>query len=167
MSVSSERAARALKLFDAARVEGPPGEQRLRAMQKVLEDQEAGAVLVVTVTKCQARQYGDQMQCGRCGLSWDTNDPERPECSSTERRVKDRPAAAPADAWIDDYGHVKMRLGLVPFAGMRLYVQPWVQIGPSRVSLAAVDGPTLRDCYLSVEAPDGRASLVKFVRDAD
>lgn len=29
---------------------------------------------------CQARQYGDQMICGACGLQWDTNDPEPPQC---------------------------------------------------------------------------------------
>ena len=29
---------------------------------------------------CEARQYSDQMQCGRCGLAWDVNDPEPPEC---------------------------------------------------------------------------------------
>ena len=30
---------------------------------------------------CQARQYSDQMQCGRCGLAWDVSDPEPPRCS--------------------------------------------------------------------------------------
>lgn len=29
---------------------------------------------------CQARRYGDQMQCGQCGLSWDVSDAERPAC---------------------------------------------------------------------------------------
>lgn len=29
---------------------------------------------------CKARQYNDQMQCGRCGLAWDVNDPEPPAC---------------------------------------------------------------------------------------
>lgn len=29
---------------------------------------------------CKARQYSDQMQCGACGLAWDVNDPEPPEC---------------------------------------------------------------------------------------
>lgn len=28
---------------------------------------------------CMARQYSDQMQC-QCGLAWDVNDPEPPEC---------------------------------------------------------------------------------------
>ena len=32
------------------------------------------------MTTCQARQYGDQMCCGKCGLTWDVNDPEPPEC---------------------------------------------------------------------------------------
>lgn len=29
---------------------------------------------------CQARQYSDQMQCGRCALQWDTNDTNPPGC---------------------------------------------------------------------------------------
>lgn len=30
--------------------------------------------------ECHARQYGDQMCCGKCALTWDVNDPEPPEC---------------------------------------------------------------------------------------
>lgn len=29
---------------------------------------------------CLARQYSDQMVCHKCGLVWDMNDPEPPEC---------------------------------------------------------------------------------------
>lgn len=29
---------------------------------------------------CGARRCNDEMQCGACGLSWDVNDPEPPEC---------------------------------------------------------------------------------------
>lgn len=29
---------------------------------------------------CDARQYSDQMLCDTCGLQWDVNDPEPPEC---------------------------------------------------------------------------------------
>jgi hypothetical protein len=29
---------------------------------------------------CQARQYSDQMICGRCALEWDINDPDPPAC---------------------------------------------------------------------------------------
>lgn len=29
---------------------------------------------------CEARQYSDQMLCDRCGLQWDVNDPDPPEC---------------------------------------------------------------------------------------
>lgn len=38
---------------------------------------------------CSARQYSDQMHCGRCALQWDVNDPAPPQCM---------PAAEPADA---------------------------------------------------------------------
>lgn len=30
--------------------------------------------------ECKARQYADQMRCLKCGMVWDTNDPEPPEC---------------------------------------------------------------------------------------
>jgi hypothetical protein len=32
------------------------------------------------VTKCEARQYSDQMNCTKCGLIWDMNDHEPPRC---------------------------------------------------------------------------------------
>lgn len=32
------------------------------------------------LTGCDARQFSDQMICGRCGLQWDTNDPDPPAC---------------------------------------------------------------------------------------
>lgn len=33
---------------------------------------------------CAARQISDQMNCHRCGLVWDTNDPEPPKCRSDQ-----------------------------------------------------------------------------------
>lgn len=37
---------------------------------------------------CEARQYNDQMLCGRCGMQWDVAETERPEClPRTDRRV--------------------------------------------------------------------------------
>ena len=30
--------------------------------------------------RCLALQYSDQMNCARCNLAWDMNDPEPPEC---------------------------------------------------------------------------------------
>lgn len=36
---------------------------------------------------CQARQYGDQMICHACGLNWDTNDPEPPDCRKIDKRA--------------------------------------------------------------------------------
>ena len=41
---------------------------------------------------CQARQYGDQMICAPCGLTWDTNDPEPPECRKNIKRAVARVA---------------------------------------------------------------------------
>ena len=31
---------------------------------------------------CKARQYNDEYHCGRCGLIWDVNDPDPPECKN-------------------------------------------------------------------------------------
>ena len=36
---------------------------------------------------CQARQYGDQIICAPCGLNWDVNDPEPPECRKNIKRA--------------------------------------------------------------------------------
>lgn len=47
-------------------------------------------------TGCTARQCSDQMLCDQCGLQWDTNDPEPPEC----RRV-----AAPRKRSLSEEGH--------------------------------------------------------------
>lgn len=33
---------------------------------------------------CKAKQYNDEMHCGRCGLVWDVNDPEPPKCLPKE-----------------------------------------------------------------------------------
>lgn len=33
---------------------------------------------------CSARQYSDQMCCARCGLQYDVNDPEPPECLTSK-----------------------------------------------------------------------------------
>lgn len=37
---------------------------------------------------CDARQYSDQMICGTCGLQWDINDPEPPECVPDKEAVE-------------------------------------------------------------------------------
>jgi len=41
---------------------------------------------------CQARRYGDQMQCGQCGLSWDVSDAERPACDPQRKASKVLPS---------------------------------------------------------------------------
>lgn len=49
--------------------------------------------------RCYARQYGDQMQCGKCGLTWDINDPEPPSCKPI-RIVIDRSAETTARRYL-------------------------------------------------------------------
>ncbi len=57
---------------------------------------------------CEALQFGDQWQCGRCGLAWDVGDSDPPKCGRTidKRAIPDRKvtneikrmvAAQPAD----------------------------------------------------------------------
>lgn len=29
---------------------------------------------------CEASQFSDKMKCQRCGLYWEVNDPDRPQC---------------------------------------------------------------------------------------
>lgn len=36
---------------------------------------------------CDARQYSDQMMCS-CGLSWDVNDPDPPNCPAGRKPIK-------------------------------------------------------------------------------
>lgn len=36
---------------------------------------------------CKARQFSDQMSCSACGLTWDMNDPDPPECQ-LEKNIK-------------------------------------------------------------------------------
>ncbi len=36
---------------------------------------------------CAARQYSDQMMCGECGLAWDVNDPDPPECNRGKKTI--------------------------------------------------------------------------------
>ena len=47
---------------------------------------------------CQARQYSDQMICAPCGLNWDVNDPEPPECRKNIKRAIARVAKIEEEA---------------------------------------------------------------------
>lgn len=47
---------------------------------------------------CQGRQYGDQIICAPCGLIWDTNDPEPPECRKNIKRAVARVAKIEEEA---------------------------------------------------------------------
>lgn len=33
-------------------------------------------------SSCEAYQRGDSMYCDKCGYTWDTNDPDPPECKA-------------------------------------------------------------------------------------
>lgn len=61
---------------------------------------------------CQARQHSDQMICSKCGLVWDVNDPEPPECGTgkpTPLTAEDFHPVPPLGVFAygdDDYGLV-------------------------------------------------------------
>lgn len=38
---------------------------------------------------CKARQSATEMRCAECGLAWDMNDPEPPECRKVDRRTRE------------------------------------------------------------------------------
>lgn len=38
--------------------------------------------------QCLARQYSDQKMCAPCGIAWDINDPEPPQCGKYDSRTK-------------------------------------------------------------------------------
>lgn len=44
---------------------------------------------------CYATQHSDQMICHKCGLIWDMNDPDPPECRRKERSGIRTPAKQP------------------------------------------------------------------------
>lgn len=46
---------------------------------------------------CRVYQLSDQTICTTCGLEWDTNDPEPPECPR-----KNEPSPWPVDADFED-----------------------------------------------------------------
>jgi hypothetical protein len=46
---------------------------------------------------CDARRYSDQMMCGKCGLGWDMNDPDPPECGRHARAAVPALPAAKVD----------------------------------------------------------------------
>lgn len=36
--------------------------------------------------RCAARRYNKTMMCGLCGLQWEFNDPERPQCNPVKKK---------------------------------------------------------------------------------
>lgn len=43
-----------------------------------------------SLIRCSATRFNDQMMCNRCGLQWDIDDPDRPDCLTTEELKKQR-----------------------------------------------------------------------------
>lgn len=39
---------------------------------------------------CKAKQINDQKMCFRCGIQWDVNDPEPPECKSNKTLAEEK-----------------------------------------------------------------------------
>lgn len=47
---------------------------------------------------CEAVQVSDQMRCGRCGLSYDVNDPDPPDCKKPVEFIVRTPRGVFTDA---------------------------------------------------------------------
>ena len=46
----------------------------------------------MTRSGCRARRYGDEMQCGPCGLTWGVNDDAPPPCAPDDPKAAGREA---------------------------------------------------------------------------
>ena len=82
---------------------------------------------------CEARRQGDQMQC-RCGLAWDINDPEPPQC---QKAAVGNEALGEARKIIA--GNEGVHLELISLKEMPLRYLPSFGIGPG---LFLVDWPS-------------------------
>ena len=91
MELTAHAIPAALVAYDAALENVPPTTgNRMFAMRKAIEGYVDAARRPAPPQPCQARRYGDEMQCGRCGLAWGVGDDDRPDCSPTERRIAAR-----------------------------------------------------------------------------
>lgn len=138
----------------------------LHAMRKAVEGYVDASSKPPPAPRCMAVQHSDQMQCGRCGLAWDINDPDRPACVLRERRltVRRQPGIEPA-AWVTDAGGIKFALNVSPVPGMKFYTAPtaYFQVGGFKIRLDAI-GDDLKSCTLRVEQPVGPDSFLQFGR---
>ena len=50
-----------------------------------------------TTNRCEARQHSDQMMCSRCGIAYDVNDPDPPQCPRTMEAARSSGAPSPVD----------------------------------------------------------------------
>lgn len=89
---------------------------------------------------CKARQYGDQLQCSDCALTWDMNDPDAPMCRkkvvgndqlSEIRNVFNRPAPRSAEL----FPMRPMKIMDLPVHGVipRLYSIDWPDIPSAKM----------------------------------
>ena len=62
-----------------------------------------------TPNRCKARHIGDQNVCQECGLAWDANDPDPPECGLDTQRC-----AEGMDRILVHKGNLARRIGAIP-----------------------------------------------------
>ena len=74
---------------------------------------------VTPETPCEARQISDQMNCQRCGLVWDMNDPEPPQC---KRRQDPKPSEPVASKTLETGKAVPAS----PLGSCRSHAKNWV-----------------------------------------
>lgn len=64
-------------------------------------------------TGCEARQHSDQMLCDHCGLAWDMNDPDPPECQRQMGRGSE------VSGWLDRRARVNDSIARAAIGKMR------------------------------------------------
>lgn len=52
---------------------------------------------------CEARRECDEMVCHRCGLRWDVNDEDRPDCSANRFDPRSYPDTNPLSPDLEDW----------------------------------------------------------------
>lgn len=114
---------------------------------------------------CEARQYGDETACGRCGLRWDTNDIDPPRCGKETGDERMRGVAGALKA----LAQAGARAGLVTdaanekpkprrFEGVATEAARELFGGPARRQLSA--GTVLRNADAQAEGVPVAATLV-------
>ena len=106
--------------------------------------------------ECSARQFSDQMQCAKCGLCWDMNDPEPPEC---------KPVATPGyDAAMAQLESLRIDVREDALLMRRTASRAQMLATPNRNAPFDdfLDGATVGEVFTVTGGPNGLAHLLEY-----